>query len=55
MNLSCLFKALVLPLMVAATAAPAQTPKPIRIGVMTDMAGVGFPSSCHFCSFNWHC
>ena len=19
------------------------------------MAGVGFLSSCHFCSFNWHC
>ena len=40
MNLSCLVKALVLPLMIAATAAPAQTPKPIRIGVMTDMAGM---------------
>ena len=40
MNLSRLCKALVLPLMVAATAAPAQTPKPVRIGVMTDMAGM---------------
>ena len=40
MNLSGLFKALALSLLVAATAAPAQTPKPIRIGVMTDMAGM---------------
>ena len=40
MNLSRLCQALVLPLMVAATAAPAQTPKPVGIGVMTDMAGM---------------
>ena len=40
MNLPSLFKALFLSLLVAATAAPAQTLKPIRIGVMTDMAGM---------------
>jgi len=40
LNLPSLFKVLFLPLLVAATAAPAQTLKPIRIGVMTDMAGM---------------
>ena len=40
MTLSRLIKALFMPLAIAAIAVQAQTPKPIRIGVLTDMAGM---------------